>query len=75
MARQSDFGRKPAKTDCFTKFASEISDFEKAMVYVIFPLTRSLSRHRIAPNMQAFSRYFFGYYFYGFRSPIAVGGA
>jgi hypothetical protein len=38
-------------------------------------LTHSRQWHRIAPNMLKSIRWFAFYFYYGFRNPVAVGGA
>ena len=40
-----------------------------------FLLTVPWQRHRIAPNMLKSARWFAFYFYYGIRTPVAVGGA
>jgi hypothetical protein len=51
------------------------SDFQKTKLMENIPLTVRWQRHRIAPNMLKSVRWFAFYFYYGTRTPAAVGGA
>jgi hypothetical protein len=53
----------------------EFPDLHKTILMEKIPLTVRWQRHRIAPNMLKSARWFAFYFYYGTRTPVAVGGA